>query len=148
MQQKNNILIIVAGIIPLCLLGIYAFTVVDLIKFASNNGSRCEYISDNTYWIAAIEGLLSALAVSRLSLTEPKKTWKPWNVRTANEPQKITNLANIALVVWLIVGLLTVYFGILKTPSNANTTLNELGQNWLGTAVASTYAYLGIKPKK
>ena len=50
------------------------------------------------------------------------------------------------LVIWLVTGLLALVIGGMLYPE-VNQSLNDLGTTWLGLAVASAYAYFGIKPE-
>jgi hypothetical protein len=58
----------------------------------------------------------------------------------------VTRLAIAYLVIWLATGLLALVVGTMLYP-NVNQTLNDIGTTWLGLAVASGYAYFGIKPE-
>jgi hypothetical protein len=52
----------------------------------------------------------------------------------------------VYLIVWVILGLLAFIIGFLLHPGILQP-LTDLGQAWLGLAVAAVYAYLQIKPQ-
>jgi hypothetical protein len=51
----------------------------------------------------------------------------------------------VYLGIWIIVGLGALVIGVMVYPE-ANSTLNNIGTTWLGTAVAAGYSYFGITP--
>jgi len=87
--------------------------------------------------------------IAKLAITKPGKN--PGVMRVAanadGEPNVwVTRLAIAYLVIWLVVGLLALLVGVMLYPK-VNVSLNNLGTTWLGLAVASAYAYFGIKPE-
>ena len=66
---------------------------------------------------------------------------------TDGEPNEwVTRLAIAYLVIWLVVGLISLVIGVMVYP-NVSQALNDIGTTWLGLAIASGYAYFGIKPE-
>ena len=56
-----------------------------------------------------------------------------------------TVIALAYLAVWLITGLAAPIVGVMVHPK-LNSTLSDIGTNWLGLAVASGCAYFGLDP--
>jgi hypothetical protein len=97
-----------------------------------------------TYVVTTVGGLVSALVIARLSVTEPGKA--PAVVPGATEQTAITTtIAILYLLGWMATGLVALVLGVMLYPK-ANQTLNDIGTTWLGLAVSSAYAYFGISP--
>jgi hypothetical protein len=54
-------------------------------------------------------------------------------------------VTTLYIVVWLAAGLAAFFFGYLLH-ADVVPALTDMGQSWLGLAVAAGYAYLGIQP--
>jgi hypothetical protein len=65
---------------------------------------------------------------------------------TAGVTQAITYIAWAYVLVWVVVGLVAFVVGTLNHPGQVQP-LTDLGQAWLGLAVAAAYSYFGVKPK-
>lgn len=129
-----------------------------------NAGSGMEafgVVSDRVVLIhTTVAGLVSALVVSQLALTEPGKN--PSSLMTPDETlneEQLAVIVNTYLIVWALVGALSLLVGILATPDRSTTTdsivltrdealsvLVNSGTNWLATAVVAAAAYLRVKP--
>lgn len=152
--MQNKFAVIFGGAIAGTLLILYTFAVTYMCVLVYRAGSvrpdkAIEFSSGLVYVATMIGGLVSALVIAKLSVTKPGKN--PGVMRfTANaegEPNEwVTRLAVAYLVVWLVVGLLALIFGSMLYPK-VNQSLNDIGTTWLGLAVASGYAYFGIKPE-
>jgi hypothetical protein len=95
-----------------------------------------------------IAGLVSALVIAELAVTQPGEAPMARVLADgASQPSKtILKTVTIAYVlVWLIAGLVAFMKGIYYP--KALPALTSVGQAWLGLAVASAYAYFGIKPQ-
>jgi hypothetical protein len=97
-----------------------------------------------TYVVTTVGGLVSALVIARLSVTEPGKT--PSVVPGTTEATAVTTtIAILYLLGWMATGLTALVLGVMIYPK-ANQTLSDLGTTWLGLAVSAAYAYFGITP--
>ena len=152
--MQNKFAVIFGGAIAGTLLFLYAFAVTYMTVLVFKAGQvrpdkAIEFSSGLTYVATMIGGLVAALVIAKLSITKPGKNPGVMRV-TANsdgEPNEwVTRLAIAYLVIWLVVGLISLVIGGMVYP-NVNQSLNDLGTTWLGLAVASAYAYFGIKPE-
>ena len=95
-----------------------------------------------------IGGLVSALVIAELGASEPGK---PPAVRAlaADAPDTtikiLTGITVLYIAVWIACGLAALVYG--WTRQGLSQSVVDLGKSWLGLAVASGYAYLGIKPQ-
>ena len=152
-MMEKNFGIIFGGIIAYILLMLYAVTVAHIIwgvvECAGN--TQCEqqnFPEGITYVVTTIGGLVSALVVSKLTITEPGDN--PGIIRAAESHKEIpwaTKLVLAYLGVWLITGVCALVFGVMAYP-DVNKTLSDIGTTWLGLAVASGFAYFGVQPIK
>jgi hypothetical protein len=98
--------------------------------------------------LSLIGGLVSALVIAELAITKPGEM--PLQ-RAYTDTDKVSKKAFIRIVtigyviVWIITGL-TAFIVSLRKPDILQP-LTDLGQTWLGLAVAAGYAYFGITPK-
>jgi hypothetical protein len=98
--------------------------------------------------LSLIGGLVSALVIAELAITKPGE--RPLQ-RAYTDTDKVSKKAFIGIVtigyviVWIIAGL-TAFIVSLRKPDILQP-LTDLGQTWLGLAVAAGYAYFGITPK-
>ncbi|MCP4312905.1 MAG: hypothetical protein GY790_16710 [Bacteroidetes bacterium] len=96
-----------------------------------------------------IGGLISAIVISTLGIS--KSGGAPTGL--VQELSKdfgstlMTIITIVYVVVWFILGCFLVYYGVYKFPA-ASSTINELGQAWLGLAIGAAYAYFGFNTKK
>ena len=58
----------------------------------------------------------------------------------------LTGVTGIYLLVWVLVGLAAYLVGTMWYPGKLKH-LTDLGQAWLGLAVAAAYAYFGISAR-
>jgi len=152
--MKNTFAVVFGGVLAFILLILYASTVaymsVEVIRSGRLSPVKAlEFSSGLVFVVTTIGGLVSALVIAKLAITEPGGN--PGIMRitgTAEEKQSpwVTTIAVGYLAIWLIVGLSALVFGVLLYPK-VNQTLNDIGTTWLGLAVASGYAYFGIAPK-
>jgi len=152
--MQNKFSVIFGGAIAGTLLFLYAFALLYMSVLVFRAGgvspNRPLDFSTGLIFVAnTIGGLVSALVIAKLAITKPGQN--PGIVRAAadenGEPNIwVTRLAIAYLVIWLVVGLLAVLVGVMLYPK-VNQSLTDLGLTWLGLAVASAYAYFGIKPE-
>jgi hypothetical protein len=152
--MQNKFSVIFGGAIAGTLLFLYAFalTYMTVLVYRAghvNPNKALEFSSGLVYVATTIGGLVSALVIAKLAITKPGKN--PGVMRAAvdesGEPNVwVTRLAVAYLVIWLVVGLLALVVGVMVYPK-VSQSLNNLGTTWLGLAMASGYAYFGIKPE-
>jgi hypothetical protein len=99
--------------------------------------------------MTTVGGLVSALVIAELAVTRPGES-PAGRVLNTNPSQEVINILKITtiayLLVWTLFGLLAFMVGFLLHPGVLQP-LTDLGQSWLGLAVAAAYAYLGINQK-
>jgi hypothetical protein len=150
MSQKS----IFGGVIAVILLGLYVYTVVValLVTSCMSQGNACKsypkdsFTSGMSVTMATVGGLVSALVIAELAITEPGKTpaARVLDNNPSEQAKSILQTTTIAyLLVWTLFGLLAFIVGFLQHPGVLQP-LTDLGQSWLGLAVAAAYAYLGI----
>ena len=152
--MQNKFSVIFGGAIAGTLLILYTFalTYMSVLVFRAGQvkpDRAIEFSSGLTYVATMIGGLVAASVIAKLAITKPGRNPGVMRV-TANadgEPNEwVTRLAVAYLIIWLVTGLVALVIGVMLYP-NVNQTLNDLGTTWLGLAVASVYAYFGIKPE-
>lgn len=145
--------VVFGAAIAFILLILYASTVRYMVKEVVRSGQvdsavAIDFPSGLVFVVTTIGGLVSALVIAKLTITEPGKN--PGIMRLAardggTQSAWVTWLALAYLAIWLIVGLAALVAGVMLYPK-VNQTLNDIGTTWLGLAVASGYAYFGITP--
>jgi hypothetical protein len=136
------------------LLALYAFTVLYMILAVVGSGranvaKALEFSGGLVFVVTMIGGLVSALVVAKLAITQPGKSpgIRLITAGSSSAQRKLdVRLAGLYLAVWLIVGLGALVVGVMLYPG-VNQTLYDIGTTWLGLGVASGYAYFGIEPK-
>lgn len=118
---------------------------MEVVKVGQANAMQpIEFSSGITYVVTTIGGLFSALVIAKLSITKPGEN--PGKIESA--PDKwVTGLVWAYLIIWLLNGIATLLFGVMLYPK-VSQNLNDMGTTWLGLAVASGFAYFGIKPSE
>jgi hypothetical protein len=152
--MQNKFAVIFGGAITGTLLILYTFAVTYMTVLVYRAGQArpdkaIEFSSGLVYVATMVGGLVSALVIAKLAITKPGRNPGVMRV-TADESGTpnvwVTRLGVAYLVVWLLTGLFALVVGTMLYP-NVNQTLNDIGTTWLGLAVASGYAYFGIKPE-
>jgi hypothetical protein len=146
---------IFGGAIAVILLGIYlhlirlAYLVVDCATSPGCTAYPPGYFNDGmAQALAIVGGLVSALVIAELAATRPGEA--PAARALADDATGRTKLilkivSAVYVLAWMGAGL-TAFFVGLYHPKEL-PPLTNLGQAWLGLAVASAYAYFGIKPQ-
>jgi hypothetical protein len=100
--------------------------------------------------LTLIGGLVSALVIAELAVTKPGETPVARTLDVEKMSARATTTVRIVtavyLGVWTVAGLMAFFFGSMLYPKVLQP-LSDLGQSWLGLAVAAAYAYLGTKPR-
>src|SRR5688500_744265 len=97
--------------------------------------------------LSLIGGLIGALVISEVALTVPgqasaARALSPAPSAMSTRLLKLVTL--VYLIVWILCGLGALLIGF-RQP-DAVAALTNLGESWFGLAIASGYAYFGIKP--
>ena len=145
---------IFGGAIAVILLGVYlhliraAYLVVDCLSTAGcTEYSALSFNDGMAQALSIVGGLVSALVIAELAATKPGEA--PGARALADDASDRSKfilkiVTAIYVLAWMIAGL-TAFFAGLYHPREL-PPLTSLGQGWLGLAVASAYAYFGIRP--
>ncbi len=128
------------ALVAIVLLALYVILVVVAILRSSS------FSGDMASALAAIAALVSALVVSELAVTQPNDvpTGKSLGAKPADQGSALKWVTVVYIVVWLVVGLVSLLYGWLK--ADAVVAVATVGKAWLGTAIAAAYVYFGVKP--
>jgi hypothetical protein len=155
-QKRMSQRTIFGGAIAVILLGLYVYAVIMalvvtscLSKAGCSTYSQDSFTSGMALTMATVGGLVSALVIAELAVTKPGES-PAARVLNNNPSQKALNILQVTtfayLSVWTLFGLLAFIVGYLQHPGVLQP-LTDLGQSWLGLAVAAAYAYLGVNQK-
>lgn len=97
--------------------------------------------------LTLIGGLVSALVIAELAVTEPGKLPLARMIKDDERIKKIvaTVIAGLYITAWVGFGLYAYLHDYLFIESDVLPAIADLGQGWLGIAVGAGYAYFGIK---
>ncbi len=150
MSQKS----IFGGVVAVILLGLYVYTVIVALMVTSciSKGAVCksyskdDFTSGMSMTMATVGGLVSALVIAELAIAKPGETpvARVLDNNPSEQAKSILKYTTMAyLLVWTLFGLLAFIVGFLNHPGVLQP-LTDIGQSWLGLAIAAAYAYLGI----
>lgn len=149
----KNLKLIMGGLIAVALLGLYVYSVVEaviLVESAAAAGIDVEAdkLSGMTQALTTIASLISALVVAELAMTPPGEIplGRVIDSGTSRTTRKSVRwVVSVYLLSWVLTGVAAYIVGQMRHPGDLQP-LTDLGQSWLGLAVAATYTYFGIKP--
>jgi hypothetical protein len=138
--------LLVGGFVALTLLGLYIYAVSRALFLVWYGGPALT--SGDVLALTTIGGLVSALVIAELAITRPGDM--P-TVSVQAEPGRLSRAATTAapwviglyMIIWAGVGVTAFVVGVMQHPGVVSS-LTDLGQSWLGLAVASAYAYFGL----
>jgi hypothetical protein len=144
------------GFIAIILLILYEYAVYEALMVVMCDGpSGCtRYTADSftpgfSHAMSLIGGLVSALVIAELAITKPGEAPVARAIGGVSAGPALswtlTIVTAIYLAVWVIAGLAAYVVGTMWYPGKLQP-LTDLGQSWLGLAVAAAYAYFGISP--
>jgi predicted metal-binding membrane protein len=144
------------GLIAVILLGLYVYavrTAIVIVNCVFTSGCTTVNVASFTEGmklsLTLIGGLVSALVIAELAITKPGEAPMA-RILAPNSSARAQNVLKIVtflyLLVWLATGLLGFIVGYIKHPGVLQP-LSDLGQSWLGLAIAAAYSYFGIKPR-
>lgn len=140
--------LILGGVIAFVLLTLYvylAWMAISVVGCATPPDCHASFTKPMAGALALIGGLVSALVIAELAITKPGEAPLSRAVSSSTSPTEstIVKVATFAyLGVWTLVGLAAFVTG-LNYPDELQS-LTDLGQSWLGLAVAAGYSYFGI----
>lgn len=99
------------------------------------------------YVVTTVAGLVSALVIAQLSVTESGKppTVGSFTPESRGAIVAVTGTVGLYLAGWIATGLAALVIGVMVYPK-VDQTLGNIGSTWLGLAVSAAYAYFGISP--
>jgi len=144
------------GFVAVILLGLYVYAVYEGIMVVSClSAAGCtkypvgDFSLGFSHAMSLIGGLVSALVIAELAVTKPGEAPVARALRGAEASWKLSwtlsGVTTIYLLVWVLTGLAAYVVGTMWYPGKLQP-LTDLGQAWLGLAVAAAYAYFGISP--
>lgn len=142
--------VVFGGAIVGILLGLYVYLVwsaISVVGCTPQPDCLAEFTDPMASALALIGGLVSALVIAELAITKPGEPPVARAIGAdASSPRAsiIKVLTYGYLAVWTLAGLAAFVVG-LRHP-DVLQPLTDLGQSWLGLAVAAGYAYFGISP--
>jgi hypothetical protein len=144
---------IFGGIIAVLLLGLYVhfIRVATLIVRCTLQTGCTRYpitmfTDQMALALSMIGGLVSALVIAELAITQPGQLPAVGAIRRDGGPAPPTLLKAISVVyilVWIAAGFWAFIQGVYHP--TILPVLTNLGQAWLGLAVAAAYAYFGLQ---
>lgn len=147
---------LVGGLVAVVLLGLYVYSVVFAIRVVNClSAEGCSHLTRDSFTsgfaatMSTVAGLVSALVISELAITNPGDTPARRILGPDAELRDITILTIVVilyLVAWVATGVAAYVVGAMWYPGTLQP-LTDLGQAWLGLAVAAAYAYFGIRPE-
>ena len=138
--------LVFGGLIAVIMLGLYIWSIVEAIEHA--RASIKEFPPYMSLMLNSIGGLISATVVGVLGATRSNEI--PGGRLFGGGVNGILQtigvlMPSLYILVWMICGVLTVVYGMGLYPDVVEP-LTSQGKVWLGTAIASVYAYFGINP--
>ena len=147
----TNVKLWFGAIIVIILLVLYVYTLSWAIDLAVTGPKPVEELPDGvSRTMATVGGLVSALVIAQLAVTDPKEPLKsPANSLTgfwgevSDWVVRITKISYV--IVWMVLGFAAFVVGELWYPDKV-VPLTTFAQAWLGLAVAAGYAFFGLEP--
>lgn len=150
--------VIFGTVIAYLLLGLYVYSVnvaISVVNCVSRDGCTTFTINNFTDGMVSalttIGALVSALVITELAVTQPGDAPVVGALGTTSESlftQSFVKLTTfVYLGIWLFTGLAAFVVGVMQHPKVLQP-LTDLGQSWLGLAVAAGYAYFGVNTKQ
>jgi hypothetical protein len=147
---------IFGGVVAVILLGLYVYAIVVAIGVVNTcvatpgctSAPPGSFNSGMVTTLTLIGGLVSALVIAELAVTRPGEApvvRALGDNPTVTPKRVLTILTGLYLAVWVVAGVTAFFVGFMQHP-NVLQPLTDLGQSWLGLAVAAAYAYFGVSP--
>src|SRR5262249_42110526 len=144
------------GSLAVVVMLLYGYTVYFAVRVAlCANDSTCTTYKATDFgdnWQGLMNGtggLVSATVFAKFGAKPPAQLPQQENFGITTLTPNAENSLKVVVVVygvgWFLIGLVALVVGVL-TAYQKVPALTNLGQAWFGLAIASLYAYLGIKP--
>lgn len=144
------------AVIVTILLGLYIYLIWLAVSVAECiNTPGCQDYTSTSFTetmaqtLSVISGLISALVIAELTITKRGEVPAQRMLEQGSSTVAMTILKSVSiiyLVAWLATGLWAFVTGLFH--STGLPALTNLGQAWLGLAIAAAYAYFGIEPQR
>ncbi len=140
--------LLAGAVIALILLGLYTYSVAYAVMLAMGRVT-VPLTNGIVLCITTIGGLVSALVIAELAITKPDKehrgiqSFGSASALDGSDARIVGSISAIYVLVWIILGLTAFVVGVMLHPDTV-PALTNLGQAWLGLAVAAAYAYFGL----
>jgi len=143
--------LIIGGIIAYLLLILYGSIAVYIIQqviVCSYDASCCkvELHDGLIYVLTTVGGVVSALVVSKMTITSPGSDPAVFKQFGEGQPLLVNIIVWSYLIIWTVIGIASLVVGVIIFPGICKT-LSDFGTTWLGLAVAAGYAYFNIDPR-
>ncbi len=145
--------LVIGGLIAVILLGLYVYSVwfgIAVVDCVSTPGCTRYTVASFTdgmvQALTTVGGLVSALVIAELAITRPNGAPMARVIAsddTAGKRSALKWVTALYMLVWLSAGFASYLVGQMQHP-RVLQPLTDMGQGWLGLAVAAAYAYLGI----
>lgn len=140
------------GLLATILLGFFIWSIVDAVSIARacNAGANCteQFSVGMSFLLNSLGGLIAATVVGVLGATQPGE-YPSKKLFEKNLTGIVKTIAaympSFYILVWIFCGVIMVIYGFILHP-DAVAPLSAQAKVWLGTAIASVYAYFGITP--
>jgi hypothetical protein len=139
------------------LLALYGYSLLQAIELARTVPRPGETLPELNPGIgrtlATVGGLVSALVIAELAITDPGKAFSARAIvpRKADGTPPASGVQNwlewlsaAYVLVWILLGVAAFVVGEIWYPGKV-PALTDFAQAWLGLAVAAAYSYFGIK---
>ena len=150
-RAMTNVKLLFGTIIVLILLILYVYTLGWAINLALTGTNAVEELPEGVArTMATVGGLVSALVIAQLAVTDPKEPLKgpssPQIGFLGQANEWIVPFTKVVYVlVWMMLGFAAFVVGELWHPGKVST-LTTFAQAWLGLAVAAGYGFFGLEP--
>jgi hypothetical protein len=145
-MANATVRLITGAVISGALLALYALVLVEAIQFARGASGRPP--TEGAYWILqTIGGLVSALVTAQLALApRPGDGGGARLFVLGGVPagKAATAIALLYLAVWLALGFAAVVFGLVRYQQLV-PPLADFAREWIGLALAASFAFFGIR---
>jgi hypothetical protein len=146
----DNSKLIFGGILVTILLGIYVYLVAVAMSVVLGRIPLASFTVQMASTLSLIGGLISALVIAELAVTTPGEL-PGARILGPNPTPGARNVVVLVVVlyltVWTLTGLAAFIWGFLRH-NGVLPALTDMGQSWIGVAIAAGYSYFGIKPSQ
>ena len=135
------------GLLAIIMLGFYIWSIVDAVSIAQCKANCREFSTNMSYMLNALGGLISATVIGVLGATRAGEfpAQKSFEKNLSGTVKTVAAyMPSVFILVWIVCGVIMVIFGFILYDTVA--PLSAQAKVWLGSAIGSVYAYLGVNP--